>query len=119
MPYRDWRLHLEDILEAIGKIERYSAGMDFEQFQADEKTADAVVRNLEIIGEASRHIPREVQERNPNIPWDKMRGIRNVLVHEYFRVSLPIIWQTLKEDLPPLVPLLSEVLHQSRKHTGG
>ena len=110
MPSREWSLRAEDILEAIAKIERYTAGMTFESFKADTKTADAVIRNLEVIGEAARNIPDEVCQRFPEIPWDKMRGIRNILAHEYFGVSLPIIWQTIKADLPPLVPLLRDIL---------
>lgn len=110
MPSREWSLRVEDILEAIAKIKRYTAGMTFESFKADAKTADAVIRNLEVIGEAARNIPDEVCQRFPEIPWDKMRGIRNILAHEYFGVSLPIIWQTIKADLPPLVPLLRDIL---------
>lgn len=110
MPYSDWRLRLEDILEAIAKIERYTAGMTFENFGADEKTVDAVLRNLEVIGEAARHVPENVRQEFLDIPWDKMRGIRNVVIHEYFGVSLPIIWQTIKHDLPPLVAPLRNLL---------
>lgn len=110
MPSREWKLRIEDILWSIAKIERHTAGLDFEAFEADEKAIDAVVRNMEIIGEASRHIPKNIQKLHPHIPWDKMRDIRNVFIHEYFGVSISILWQTLKEDLPPLVPLLQEVL---------
>ncbi len=110
MHSRGWRVRIEDILEAISRVERYTAGMDLEAFRADEKTVDAVVRNLEVVGEAARYVPREIEERHPGVPWDKMRGIRNVLIHEYFGASVPIIWQTLKEDLPPLVPLLRGIL---------
>jgi uncharacterized protein with HEPN domain len=84
--------------------------MDLPAFSADEKTADAVVRNLEVVGEAARHVPDEVTRQYPDIPWDKMRGIRNVLAHEYFGLDMTIVWQTLKDDLPPLVPLLQRVL---------
>ena len=110
MPSREWKLRIEDILWSIAKIERYTTGLNFEAFEADEKAIDAVVRNMEIIGEASRHIPKSIQELHPEIPWDKMRDIRNVFVHEYFGISISILWQTLKEDLPPLVPLLQEIL---------
>ena len=110
MRYRDWRLRLQDILEAISRIERYTAHMDAHSFQTDEKTLDAVVRNLEVIGEAARHIPEHVERDNPQIPWDKMRAIRNVLIHEYFGVSVAIIWHTVRHDLPPLAPLLQEIL---------
>ncbi len=110
MPSRDWRLRLEDIPEVITRVERYTSGMDRHAFEADQRTVDAVVRNLEVLGEAARYIPSHVEERHPHVPWDKMRGIRNLLVHEYFGVSVPILWQTLREDLPPLVPLLRDIL---------
>lgn len=110
MPSREWRFRLEDILEAIGKIERFTAGMDFESFRADDKTADAVIRNIEIIGEAARNVPPEIQEHHTDIPWGKMRAMRNVLMHEYFGVSLSQVWQTLKEDLPPLTSQIRAVL---------
>ena len=110
MRSENWRLRVEDILEAIAKVQRYTQGMDFEAFQADQKTIDAVVRNLEIIGEAARHIPDAVREHHSEVPWDRMRGFRNVLAHEYFGVSVPIVWQTTQEDLPTIVPLLSKML---------
>jgi uncharacterized protein with HEPN domain len=112
MPYRDWKLRLEDVLEAIPRIDRYTAGMDYDSFRADDKTIDAVVRNLEVIGEAARHIPEEVQKQYPDIPWARMRDVRNVLIHEYFGVSVSIVWQTVRDDLPPLVPLLSKAIQQ-------
>jgi uncharacterized protein with HEPN domain len=110
MPYRDWKLRLEDILEAIARIDRYVAGMDYEAFRADDKTTDAVVRNLEVIGEAARHVPEEMQRQHPELPWDKMRDIRNLLIHQYFGISIPIVWQTIQDDLPALVPLLGKIL---------
>ncbi len=112
MRSRHWRLRLEDVLEAITRIERYTTGMDLQALEADDKTVDAVVRNLEIIGEAARHVPQEAREEHAHVPWDTMQGMRNVLIHEYFGVSLPIIWHTIKHDLPPLVPLLREILDE-------
>jgi len=107
---RDWRLRIEDILEAIAKIEHYTAEMTFEAFRADERTVDAVVRNLTVIGEAARYLPPEVEARYPEIPWARMRGIRNFVVHEYFGVDVGILWETAKRNLPPLVSLLQRVL---------
>lgn len=102
MPYRDWRFRIDDILEAIGKIERYTKGMDFDAWQADEKTVDAVIRNIEVIGEASSHLPDGVLKQYDDIPWSLMKGIRTILAHEYFGVDLEIIWKTVTEDLPLL-----------------
>jgi len=112
MRYKEWKLRLEDILEAIATIGRYTAGMDYEAFRADGKTVDAVVRNLEIIGEAARHVPDAVQKRYSDVPWARMRDMRNVLIHEYSGVSVPIVWQTIRDDLPPLVPRLRKALDQ-------
>ncbi|MBW2566700.1 MAG: DUF86 domain-containing protein [Deltaproteobacteria bacterium] len=102
MPSRSWEFRIDDIIEAIDKIERYTHGIDFASWQNDEKTVDAVIRNLEVIGEASSHLPSEVQEQYEDVPWDMMKGIRNILAHEYFGIDLEIIWKTVKEDLPIL-----------------
>ena len=109
---RDWKLRIEDILESIAKVERYTAGMTFATFTADEKTIDAVVRNFTIIGEAARYIPQEIEARYPLLPWNEMRGMRNIVVHEYFGVSFSILWHTLKQNLPPVVPMLKEILER-------
>lgn len=87
--------------------------MSFEEFAADRKTIDAVVRKVEIIGEAAGYIPLEVQQRYPAIPWRQMRGMRNVLIHRYDEVSLPILWQTITRNLPPLVPRLRAILEDT------
>ena len=84
--------------------------MDFDQFKTDAKTVDAVVRNIEIIGEAASHVPENIIADNPDIPWRDMRDMRNVLAHEYFGVNEKIIWHTVKEDLPPLAPQLKSLL---------
>ncbi len=99
MPPRDWKFRVQDILEAIDKIHRYTQDMDYSEWQQDEKTVDAVIRNLEIIGEAASHMPVEIEELHSNVPWKEMRGIRNVLVHEYFGVDLEVVWRTIQEDL--------------------
>lgn len=102
MPFRSWQFRIDDIIEAINKIERYITGIDFAAWQHDEKTVDAVIRNIEVIGEASSHLPIEIQEQYKDVPWGMMKGIRNILAHEYFGVDLEIIWKTVKDDLPIL-----------------
>jgi uncharacterized protein with HEPN domain len=84
--------------------------MNWEAFRADRKTIDAVVRNITIIGEAARHIPADVSKRYDHIPWADIRGMRNVLVHEYYLVSVAILWETVTQDLPPVVPELRRIL---------
>jgi uncharacterized protein with HEPN domain len=110
MPPRSWQVRIEDILDAIDNIEHYVAGLDFDAFDADRKTVDAVERNLEIIGEATANLPDEVLARWPEVPWRYMKGVRNLLAHEYFGVDVGIIWQTIQEDLPAITPLLHKVL---------
>ena len=102
MPPREWRLRVEDILEAIAKIEQYVEGLTFDQFQSDQKTVDAVVRNLEVIGEAVRHLSAAHESLPSSIAWTDVAGMRNILIHEYFGVDLNIIWQTVTHDLPEL-----------------
>ncbi len=110
MSPRDWTLRVKDMIQAIDRIEQYTNGLTFETFQADQKTVDAVLLNLQLIGEAARHVPDDIALRHPQIPWADIRGARNVLVHEYFGVSLPIIWDTVQRSLPPLRLALSAML---------
>ena len=110
MQPRNWKLRISDILQCISKIRRYTKGYTFDDFQEDDKTIDSVLRNLEIIGEAARHVPSEVRAQYPEIPWAEMLTIRNIVIHEYHGVNLQIIWQTIKEDLPPLVAPLKRIL---------
>ena len=107
---RDWPLRIEDILESIARIQRYLEGMDQAGFILDERTMDAVVRNFGIIGEAASHLPEDILAAHPEIPWNRMKGLRNLVIHEYFGVSPEILWSTAIEDLPPLVGLLESML---------
>jgi len=105
-------MRVGDILDCIAKIRRYTKGYTFEDFQDDEKTIDSVLRNLEIIGEAARHVPIEIREHYPELPWAEMLTMRNIVLHEYHGVNLQIIWQTVKEDLPPLDSQFKRILQQ-------
>jgi uncharacterized protein with HEPN domain len=110
VPPRDWRLRIEDILEAAGRVARYVEGKDLAAFDADDLTLDAVSRCLGIIGEAAKHIPEDIVAAHPEIPWAEMRAMRNVVVHEYFGVTNETLWKTAREDLPPLVESLKTLL---------
>ena len=110
MPRRDVRLRIEDMLEAIQRIEAHSAGLTADQFRQDQKTFDAVVRNLEVIGEAASHLDDEVTALRPAVPWTDVRAMRHVLVHEYFGVDVGIVWETVVRDLPALRRELQELL---------
>lgn len=86
--------------------------MSVESFGTDELVQDAVIRNFAVIGEAAGRVPGEIQDRHPEIPWNRMRGMRNLLVHDYSNVDYEIIWETASNDLPPLVPKLSDLLEK-------
>lgn len=111
MPVRGWRIRVQDILGSIARIERYIAEITFEDFTSDDKTIDAVIRNLEIIGEAANHVPVYVQEQYPEIPWKQAREMRNVLIHGYFGIDLSIVWRTVHHNLPPLAAQLQQILN--------
>lgn len=99
---RDWRLYADDILESCGKVRRYVTGMSYEAFAADERTLDAVIRNLEIIGEAAKCLPDEVVASAPGIEWRKIRGMRDVLAHAYFGVDPKVVWDVATTKLDAL-----------------
>ncbi len=100
MPKRDPDLLVQDMLEAARKVQLYTAGLDHAAFLADQKTIDAVVRNLEVLGEAARQLPDDFTSRHSNIPWNQIAGLRNRIVHDYFGLDLEIIWQIIQNDLP-------------------
>lgn len=110
MPKRDVRLFLHDRLEAIEKIERYTAGLGFEEFEANDMVVDAVVRNLEIIGEAAKHIPQDLRNRYGEVDWRRVVGFRNIVIHEYFDVDLEIVWTIATSQLPKLKEILQTML---------
>lgn len=112
---RDYRLYIDDILEAIRKIEKYTEGLTIEEFFRDDKSIDAVVRNFLIIGEAVKNIPDDVRENYPNIPWKAMAGMRDKLIHEYFGIKYDVVWDTIKKRLPEVRPLIEEVLDKMTK----
>jgi uncharacterized protein with HEPN domain len=102
-------LYLRDIKEALAKIEQYTRKLSLDDFDDDRKTVDAVVRNIEIIGEAAKNISVESRKKHIDIPWKKMVGMRNKVIHEYFGVDVDILWQTIKEDLPGLKKKISKI----------
>ena len=111
---RQWRLRLKDILGALQRIRRYTAGMDRQTFVDDDLVTDAVIRNLEIVGEAAKHVPDRVARRHPEVPWEDLRIFRNFLVHDYFGVDRDVVWETVTRDLPDLEPRIRRVFQEEQ-----
>jgi len=114
-PEREYSDYMEDILDAILKVDKFIKGMDFNQFDTDDKTTFAVIRALEIIGEATKHIPDKVRENYPDVPWREMAGIRDKLIHDYFGVNAEVVWKTATKDLPELEPKVRHILKEMKK----
>ncbi len=111
---REWSVFIEDMLESINKIEQYVNSMNFDEFNNDSKTVDAVIRNFEILGEAARHIPHSIRTHYSLIPWRDIIDFRNRITHEYFTISLQIVWEIIQKELPKLKLQLEELLSSQK-----
>ena len=111
MSKRTPKLLLEDLIESAEKILQYTKGISFEEFSKDNKTVDAVIRNFEIIGEASNLLPDEIKDKYSEIDWHRIRGFRNRIVHDYFGVDLQIIWKIIFDQIPGLITEISKIIH--------
>jgi uncharacterized protein with HEPN domain len=107
---REYLLFLEDILNAIEKIERYTSDLTFEGFSQNEMAADAILRNFEVIGEAAKNVPERVRRKYPFVEWKEAIGFRNVLIHDYFGIDLEAVWDTVRKNIPSLKRNLMKVL---------
>ncbi|WP_050033768.1 HepT-like ribonuclease domain-containing protein [Halorubrum halophilum] len=94
--------YLDDILDGVAKIKRYTRGMTYEEFVDDPKTVDAVLRNFEVIGEAAKNVPDDIRQEYDDVPWSEMAGMRDKLIHGYATVELQIVWTTIQEEVPTL-----------------
>ena len=109
---RDYKVYLEDIIEAIRKIRSYTTSLSLQTFSSDGKTIDAVIRNLEIIGEAIKGVPEDVRSSNTDVEWKKIVGLRDILIHEYFGVDVEIIWDIIENKLPVLERQIQRMLEE-------
>ena len=108
---RNWVFYLEDILESARKVQRYTEGLRLEQFQSQDVVFDAVVRNLEIIGEAAKHLPPDARAMMPTVDWNKVAGFRDVIVHGYFGLDVHVIWDVVQSKIPALASSVENALH--------
>jgi uncharacterized protein with HEPN domain len=109
----DFRVYVQDILEATQRIDEYLGEMTFEEFSKDKRTMDAVIRNFAVIGEAAKKVPISVKRKHPEIAWKRMSGMRDKVIHEYFGVDPHILWDTAKIDLPATIQMLKALLTEN------
>lgn len=110
MRKRDYRDYMRDISDSVTDIVSFIEGMTFEEFIKDKKTINAVVRSIEVIGEATKKIPETLKDKYSEIPWKKMAGMRDKMIHEYFGIDMEILWKTVKDEIPILRPLIQNAL---------
>jgi len=109
---RNHKLFVKDILDSIEKIEEFVGNMDFKKFIEDDKTKSAVVRKLEIIGEATKNIPKLIRQKYKELPWSDMAGMRDKIAHFYFGIDYEIVWKVIKERLPEIKPVIQKILNE-------
>lgn len=107
---RDSRVYLDDVLEGAERVRTYTAGLSLASFREDPRTVDAVVRNLEIIGEAVKNLPDDVRARHPEVAWKRIAGLRDLLIHQYFGIDYEIIWDVVTTKLPVLEDQVRRIL---------
>jgi uncharacterized protein with HEPN domain len=116
---REYLDYLQDMLDNAKRALQFIAGMEYKAFEKDEKTVYAVIRAVEIIGEAAKNVPPEVQKKYPNVPWRDISGMRDKLVHRYFGVNMEVVWQTVNEDLPFIIDVIANMIEKESRAKEG
>lgn len=109
---RDYTLYLRDILDAMDAIEKFVEGVEFDEFKRDDKTSSAVIRKFEIIGEAAKKVSEEIKNKHTEVPWKEMAGMRDRPIHFYFGVKYELVWDTIKDVIPKIKPLIRRILEE-------
>ena len=112
---RDILDYLEDIQQSIVEVSEFTQDMTFKQFSQDKKTINAVIRSIEVMGEAAKKIPEQIRIRYKEIPWKRMTGMRDKVIHEYFGIDLKILWKTTKIDIPSIKPIIESAIENEKK----
>ena len=107
---RNLLLYIKDILQNMQDAEDFIRGMSFANFETDKRTFNAVVRSLEVIGEAAKNVPEEVRSKYPSVPWKEMAGLRDKVIHFYFGVNREVVWIAVKDRIPSIKPLIEQIL---------
>ncbi|MEM4312076.1 MAG: DUF86 domain-containing protein [Nitrososphaerales archaeon] len=114
---RKYTDYIEDILDSIKKAKKFTENMSFKEFAQDDKTIFAVIRALEIVGEAAKKIPDKIRAKYPEIPWKEIAGMRDKLIHEYFGIKLEVVWETVKKEIPSIEPEFEKILKDLENET--
>ena len=109
---RDYKLFIKDILESIERMDEFVEDIDFDKFVQDDKTSSAVVRKIEIIGEATKNIPKHIRQRYKGVPWSDMAKMRDKIIHFYFGIDYEVVWKVIKERLPEIKPIIHKILDE-------
>lgn len=112
---RQYNLFIKDMLECIERIEEFTGDMNFKEFLADDKTKSAVVRKLEIIGEAAKNIPKNIRQKHKELPWSDMAKMRDKIAHFYFGIDYEIVWEVIKRRLPEIKPIIQGILREMER----
>ena len=109
---RDYKLFLQDIIDAMESIELFLGNMTLNELSNDDKSSSAIIRKFEIVGEATKNLPENLKEEHPEIPWKSMAGMRDRLIHAYFGIDYKLVWEAIKIEIPHLKPQLKEILKE-------